>query len=224
MAPWLFGKSSSQAAVPPPPPPPPQETMQQQIRKNQRSIDKACRELDRERMKMEAQERSIKIQIKKLAKQGQVEAARIMAKDLVRVRNHITRTYQMRTQLQSVSMQLSTMRTNEAMAGAMGNAVKIMARMNKSLNLPAMQQVLMNFEMEHGKMEMTQEMMDDAMGDALAGPDEEELSEEILNQVMDELGLEGSQQMNSAAAGNAQPVANDPQHDQAIQSRLDALR
>ena len=45
-----------------------------------RTIDKACRELDRERMKMEAQEKSIKMQIKKLAKQGQVDAARIMAK------------------------------------------------------------------------------------------------------------------------------------------------
>ena len=55
-------------------------------------------------------------------------------------------------------MQLSTMRTNEAMTSAIGNTVKIMAKMNKSLNLPAMQQVLMQFEMEHGKMEMTQEM------------------------------------------------------------------
>ena len=62
------------------------------------------------------------------------------------------------------------------------------------------------------------------MGDALAGPDEEELSEEILNQVMDELGLEGSEQMNAATAGNAQPVASDIQADQALQSRLDALR
>lgn len=76
----------------------------------------------------------------------------------MRTRNHIARTYQMRTQLQSVSMQLSTMRTNEAMAGAMGNVVKIMAKMNKSMNLPATQNVLMQFEMEHGKMEMTQEM------------------------------------------------------------------
>lgn len=139
---------------------------------------------------METQEKKLKVQIKKTAKEGQVEAARMLAKDLVRTRANITRMYQMRTQMQSISMQLTTMRTNEAMAGAMGNCVQIMARMNQTMNLPAMQNVMMQFEMESGKMEMTQEMMDDAMGDVFAGADEEAQTDDVINQVMDELGLE----------------------------------
>ncbi len=159
-------------------------------------------------------------------------------------------------------MQLSTMRTNEAMAGAMGNVVKIMAKMNSSMNLPAMQNVLMQFEMEHGKMEMTQEMyvaiafrylyftrpsrfvlsgvltsvsflclrfvalcrMDDAMGDVLAGADEEEQTDEILNQVMDELGLENSKLMNTAEPSSSQPAQFGVAEDQALQARLNALQ
>ncbi len=71
---------------PPPPPPPAPVSLSTQIRQNQRQIDKACRELDRERIKMEMQEKSVKIQIKKLAKEGQIDAARIMAK--VRFHDH----------------------------------------------------------------------------------------------------------------------------------------
>lgn len=209
--------------APPPPPPPAPVPLKTQIRQNQRAIDKACRELDRERMKMEMQEKSVKGQIKKLAKEGQVDAARIMAKDLVRTRHHITRTYQMRTQLQSVSMQLATMRTNEAMAGAMGNVVGIMAKMNQSMNLPAMQQVLMQFEMEHGKMEMTQEMMDDAMGDVLAADDEEAQTDEILSQVMDELGLENQTKINTVGGSSGVP-AQAAADNSALQARLDALQ
>lgn len=176
-------------------------------------------------MKMEMQEKRVKSQIKKLAKEGQLDAARIMAKDLVRTRSHITRTYQMRTQLQSVSMQLATMRTNEAMASAMGNVVGIMAKMNQSMNLPQMQNVLMQFEMEHGKMEMTQEMMDDAMGDVLAGDDEEAQTDEILNQVMDELGLENATQLNAVSGASSNPTAAaNATENSALQARLDALQ
>lgn len=221
MAPWLFSKAPK---APPPPPPPAPVPLSQQIRQNQRQIDKACRELDRERIKMEMQEKNVKTQIKKLAKGSQLDAARIMAKDLVRTRHHITRTYQMRTQLQSVSMQLSTMRTNEAMSSAMGNVVQVMAKMNQSMNLPAMQQVLMQFEMEHGKMEMTQEMMDDAMGDVLGADNEEEQTDEIINQVMDELGLENETKMNAVTSANANPTHGVAAEDPGLQARLNALQ
>lgn len=66
--------------------------------------------------------------------------------------------------------------------------------------------------------------MDDAMGDVLAGADEEEQTDEILNQVMDELGLENSAKMNSAApSGVAQPVYGAAE-DASLQARLNALQ
>lgn len=54
---WLFGKRLS-----------PEEL----LRKNQRSLNKAMRDLDREKMKMEQQEKKIIMDIKKLAKEGQM--------------------------------------------------------------------------------------------------------------------------------------------------------
>lgn len=192
-----------------------------------RSIDKACRELDRERMKMETQEKRVKAEIKKVAKEGQMESARMLAKDLVRTRGNISRMYQMKTQMQSVSMQLTAMRTNEAMAGAMGSVVKIMGRMNQTMNLPAMQKVLMQFEMEHGKMEMTQEMMDDAMGDMMAGANEESETDEVFNQIMAEVGLEQGSKMGGVPGAIDQPGAvgaGVPVGDAELEARMEQLR
>ncbi len=58
-------------------------TPDEMLRKNQRALNKAMRELDRERAKMEQQEKKIIADIKKMAKQGQMDAVKIMAKDLV---------------------------------------------------------------------------------------------------------------------------------------------
>lgn len=54
---WLFGKRI---------------TPEEMLRKNQRALNKAMRDLDRERMRMEQQEKKIIADIKKLAKEGQM--------------------------------------------------------------------------------------------------------------------------------------------------------
>lgn len=47
------------------------KTPAEQIRENKRMIDRSIRELERERMKMEAQEKKTVAEMKKLAKAGQ---------------------------------------------------------------------------------------------------------------------------------------------------------
>jgi charged multivesicular body protein 2A len=80
-----------------------------------------------------------------------------MAKDLVRTRRYISKFYSMRTQLQAVSLRLQTMRSNQQMAEAMRGATKAMALMGRSINLPAMQRILMEFEKESDMMGMKEE-------------------------------------------------------------------
>ena len=62
---WLFGRKM---------------TPDEMLRKNKRALDKAMRELDREKAKMEQQEKKIIMEIKKNAKQGQMDAVKVMAK------------------------------------------------------------------------------------------------------------------------------------------------
>jgi len=76
------------------------------FRKHQRALEKTQRELDRERTKLENQEKKLVQDIKKNAKNGQMGAVKIQAKDLVRTRRYIQKFYQMRTQLQAISLRI----------------------------------------------------------------------------------------------------------------------
>lgn len=84
-----------------------------------RSLDKAIRELDRERTALQAQEKKLIGEIKSSAKQNQMGAVRVMAKDLIRTRHSITKFYALKSQLQGVSLRMQTLKSTQAMADAM---------------------------------------------------------------------------------------------------------
>ncbi|KAL0633907.1 ESCRT-III subunit protein did4 [Maublancomyces gigas] len=215
---WAFGR---------------RQTPAERLRKHQRALEKAQRELDRERMKLEQQEKKLIADIKRSAKNGQMGACKIQAKDLVRTRNYIQKFYQMKTQLQAVSLRIQTVRSNEQMMQSMKGATSLLGSMNRSMNLPALQRIAMDFERENDIMEQRQEMMDDAIDD-VTGLDDDMESDEIVNQVLDEIGVEMNQTLGETPSGIAstntvtegkiaQAVGADSMDDD-LQARLDSLR
>lgn len=64
--------------------------------------------------------------------------------------------------------------------------------MNKSMNLPQLQRIAMEFERENDIMEQRQEMMDDAVDDAMDVGVEEE-GDEVVEQVLEEIGIDFNQ-------------------------------
>ncbi|KAH8064416.1 hypothetical protein JL722_1285 [Aureococcus anophagefferens] len=106
------------------------------LRKNKREINKAMRELDRERANLEKQEQKLIADIKKYAGQGQMGSVKIMAKDLVRTRTYITKFIELRSHLGAVSLKLQTVKSQEAMASAMKSVTQAMIKMNKAVNVP----------------------------------------------------------------------------------------
>ncbi|KAF7322766.1 Snf7-domain-containing protein [Mycena chlorophos] len=225
-------------------------TPAERLRQHQRAIAKAQRELDRERTKLEASEKKLIADIKRSAKDGQLNACKVMARDLVRTRRYVQKFYQMRTQLQAVGLRIQSIRSNEQMATAMRGATRAMASMNRGLNLPAIQRIMTEFEKESSMMDMKEEMMSDAVDEVMDDEEDEELEgDKILKEVLDEIGVNLSQQLTDAPTGLAtstqlasrQPVAlgetagpapprggADPPpadtDEDALQARLDALR
>jgi len=126
-----------------------------------------------------------------------------MAKDLVRTRRYIHKFYQMRTQLQAVGLRIQTLRSNQQMADAMRGATRAMASMNRGLNLPSIQRIMTEFEKESSMMDMKEEMMSDAVDDVMDGEEEDEEVEgdKILKEVLDEIGVNLSQQLTDAPTG-----------------------
>ncbi|XP_030376430.1 charged multivesicular body protein 2a [Scaptodrosophila lebanonensis] len=177
---WLFGKKMS-----------PDEM----LRKNQRALNKAMRDLDRERMKMDQQEKKIIADIKKMAKEGQMDAVKIMAKDLVRTRRYSKKFMLMKANIQAVSLKIQTLKSQNTMAQAMKGVTKAMQNMNRQLNLPQIQKILQDFEKQSEMMDMKEEMINDAIDDAMEDEGDEEETDAVVSQVLDELGLQLGEQL-----------------------------
>ncbi|KAK1751884.1 Snf7-domain-containing protein [Echria macrotheca] len=214
---WAFGKRVTPA---------------ERLRRNQRLLDKAIRELDQQRVKLEKQEKTLVNQIRQSAEKGQMGPAKIQAKDLVRTRRYIEKFYSMRSNLQKISLRLQTHRSNEQMMQAMKGATMALGSMNRTMNLPSLQRIAMEFERENDIMEQRGEMMDDAIDDAMDVGIEEE-GDEVVERVLEEIGVDLSQslgetpsglQSNSVPEGKIAQAVGGGGGDDDLQARLDSLR
>jgi len=200
-------------------------TSKEILRKQKRALNRAIRDLDRERMKLEQQEKTLIVNIKNTAKKNQVNACKIMAKDLVRTRRYIQKFYEMKTQLQAVSLRIQTLQSNQTMTEAMKGVSTAMKTMNKQINLPQINKIMMNFEKESELMDIKEEMMNDAIDNVMEEEDDEEESENIVNQIFDEIGISLNQELvDTPQTSLGTKVSNTVDEDQALRNRLDNLR
>jgi charged multivesicular body protein 2A len=165
-----------------------EKPLKEQLRENKRMITRAVRELDRERRSLEMEEKRLTVEIKKMARENQMKSVKIMARDLVRTRQYITKFIEMRSQLQGCALKLQTVKSHAAMAEAMSSTAKAMQKMNKAVDVPAINKMMAEFERENMKSEMMQEMMSDAIDDVMENDEEEE--DKIVGQVLDEIGID----------------------------------
>lgn len=87
-------------------------------------------------------------------------------------------------------MKIQTLKSQNTMAQAMKGVSKAMMNMNKQMNLPQIQQILHEFEKQSEIMDMKEEMINDAIDDAMEDEGDEEEGDAIVSQVLDELGLQ----------------------------------
>jgi uncharacterized protein YaaW (UPF0174 family) len=82
-----------------------------------------------------------------------------------------------------------------------------MGQMNRSLNLPQIQRIMNEFEKESSTMDMKEEMMSDAVDDAMEQEDEGEGEEaegdKILKEVLDEIGMNMNEAVSRAQRADA---------------------
>lgn len=80
-------------------------------------------------------------------------------------------------------LQVQTLKSQDAMAQAMRGVTRAMQNMNRQLNLPQIQKIMMEFEKQSEIMDMKEEMMGEAVDDAIADEGDEEETDAIVAQV-----------------------------------------
>jgi len=160
----------------------------------------------------------------------------------------------MRSHLQGCALKLQTVKSHQAMAEAMSSTAKAMvrsypyylcltsnqitkAKMNKVVDVKSITKMLQQFEKENAKSEMMQEVMGDAIDDAMYEEGNADEEEQIVQQVLDEIGISfdgeiptvpskmGTNVNNATGVNNAvmEPAGGDPAVDE-LEERLNNLK
>uniref|UniRef100_A0A8B9JEA1 Charged multivesicular body protein 2Ba n=1 Tax=Astyanax mexicanus TaxID=7994 RepID=A0A8B9JEA1_ASTMX len=160
------------------------------IKEQSKELRGTQRQITRDRAALEKQEKQMEMEIKKMAKTGNREACKILAKQLVQLRKQKNRTYAVSSKVTSMSTQTKVMNSQMKMAGAMSTTAKTMQTVNKKMDPKKTLQTMQDFQKENLKMEMTEDMINDTLDEIFNESGDEEECQDIVNQVLDEIGIE----------------------------------
>ncbi|EYU46430.1 hypothetical protein ABFS82_04G043200 [Erythranthe guttata] len=202
-------------------------TAREMVRESKRDMANATRGIEKEISTLQLEEKKLVAEIKRTAKTGNETATKILARQLVRLRQQIANLQSSRAQMRGMATHTQAMSAQTSVAIGMQGATKAMAAMNKQMDPAKQRKVIQEFQKQSAQMDMTTEMMSDTIDDALDNDEAEDETEDLTNQVLDEIGVDVVSQLSSAPKGKiagkkAQDVGSSSTDD--LEKRLAALR
>lgn len=161
----------------------------------------ATRGIEKEIGALQLEEKKLLAEIKRTAKTGNEAATKILARQLVRLRQQIANLQGSRAQMRGIATHTQAMHAHTSVAAGMKGATKAMAAMNKQMAPAKQAKIMQDFQKQSAQMDMTTEMMSDAIDDALDDDEAEEETDELTNQVLDEIGVDVASQLSAAPKG-----------------------
>jgi division protein CdvB (Snf7/Vps24/ESCRT-III family) len=160
----------------------------EQKRQQKKELRDATRSCDRVQADLERQEKELERAIKAAAAKNDRDLAKTLATQLVKVRNQKVRAVGAKSKISSITSHANAMQTNNKIAQIMGNSAAVMSQVNQQMQPEKLAMQMGQFQKETAKMEMGESAMND-MFDELFEEDDEE-ADTIMNQVLEEIGLE----------------------------------
>lgn len=204
--------------------------IKEEVKAQNRVLRGAQRDIERDRATLEREKKKLEIEIKKMAKEGNKEACVILAKQLVQLRKQETRSIAASSQINGIKTQTQVMASNVKLGEAMKTTTENMAKMNKLNDPMKTAKIMSEFEKQNMKMNMTDEMINDTLDGVLEGSDDELQSDAIVNQVLDEIGIEISGKLinapnaNKSKIGSRASAANASDDDEEVKNMLAKLK
>eukprot|EP00842_Homolaphlyctis_polyrhiza_P002272 jgi/Hompol1/3045/HPOL_003095-RA len=161
----------------------------EEMRKQQRAIKGEMRSLDRDLIQLSRQETELEQKIKQAAKKNDMALAKTLAKQLIKVRSQKDKNVSLKAKMGGIATQTKTMQSNIVMGQAMATTTGIMKAANQQMDPVKMQATLQEFHKETMMADMTDEMLNDALDGIMDESGDEEESQDIMNQVLDEIGI-----------------------------------
>lgn len=197
------------------------------LRESKREMANATRGIEKEIGALQLEEKKLVAEIKKTAKTGNEAATKILARQLVRLRQQIANLQGSRAQMRGIATHTQALYAQSSISAGMKGASKAMEAMNKQMAPTKQAKIIQEFQKQSAQMDITTEMMADAIDDVLDNDEAEDETEDLTNQVLDEIGVDVASQLSAAPKGsiktkNTENVSSSEIDD--IEKRLAALR
>ena len=189
------------------------------LQSNQRDLDREIRELDRQEQQIKAE---LKQRAKKVSSQND-PTLKVLAKQLVQVRQQRDKIFTARSQVGAMGMHATTMAAQVAAVSAVGTVTDTLRVANSQVDMKETMKIMNQFTMENEKMAAKEELMDDVLADAFDTEEIEEEGVQIVSQVLAELGVEMDAQMVGLSAPSAKPVGEEALTNEEQEALDDAL-
>ncbi|KAL5224336.1 hypothetical protein ABZP36_010975 [Zizania latifolia] len=158
-------------------------TPREAIRNSKRELTNATRGIERDIGSLQLEEKKLVAEIKRTAKTGNEAATKILARQLIRLRQQISNLQGSRAQIRGIATHTQAMHANTSVAAGMKSASKAMGALNKQMDPAKQMKVMQEFQKQSAQMDMTNEMMSDSIDNILDDDQAEEETEELANQV-----------------------------------------
>jgi len=123
---------------------------------------------------------------------------KVLAKSMVRLRGQIAKLQSSQAHLRGVGASITTAAATAKVGESMAGASKVMEQFGKVQNPQKVAHTMQQFQKENAKMEMGAEMMDDAMDEIFDTEETEGETDELVGQILDEIGVGVSGELSSA--------------------------
>ena len=179
--------------------------------------------------KVRADETKLVAEIKRAAARGDTANARLLAKQLLRLRGSEARLRTGQSQLKSVQTTLTTAAATATVARGIAGAGQAMGAMNAAMKASGGVAAVQEFAKAAAQLDFAGESMGDVMDDLLGDAGEAEDADDLVSAVLDEIGCETGAQLRTANAPRTAPRqavadADNADADEELERRLAALR
>lgn len=197
------------------------------LRESRRELTHATRGIEKEISALQSEEKKLIAEIKRTAKTGNETSTKVLARQLIRLRQQIANLQGSRAQMRGIATHTQAISAQSSVAAGMKGATKAMTAMNKQMDPAKQAKVMQDFQRQSAQLDMTTEMMSDAIDDAIDNDEAEEETEDLTNQVLDEIGIDVASQLSAAPKGKIAGKSTEDSSSSGInelEKRLAALR
>merc|ERR1712226_845175 len=142
------------------------------VREWDKSLNREQRKIDREIAQSKRQVQKMEMECKSLAKKNQVDAAKVLAKQVIQGRKSVSRLQSTKANINSVQLSMKQQMAMAKVSGAFEKSTQVMKAMQE-------------LQREMMKSGVIEEMMGDALDDVLGDEDLEQETDEEVNKVLE---------------------------------------